>query len=360
MKEKINVTKTFLPDKQKFLRYIDQIWDSSVLTNQGPLLNEFEKRLKNFLNIENIQFLTNGTLPLQIAIRALEIDGEIITTPFSYVATLSSILWEKCHPVFADIESDNFTIDANKIESLITPKTKAILAVHCFGFPCDINKIESIAKKHNLKVIYDGAHAFGCEYLGKSLLGYGDISTCSFHATKLFHTIEGGLIFASDKIVNKKVDLMKRFGHIYDDHFSLGINAKASEFQSAMGLCNIDYIDEIIANRKISYEIYLNELKDRFFIPKISPNLKYNYGYFPILMNDENQLKELVLKLNNENIFPRRYFFPSLNKLEYLENKQNCPISENIASRILCLPLYFNLNPQNITEICKIIKKTNL
>ena len=360
MKEKINVTKTFLPDKQKFLRYIDQIWDSSVLTNQGPLLNEFEKRLKNFLNIENIQFLTNGTLPLQIAIRALEIDGEIITTPFSYVATLSSILWEKCHPVFADIESDNFTIDANKIESLITPKTKAILAVHCFGFPCDINKIESIAKKHNLKVIYDGAHAFGCEYLGKSLLSYGDISTCSFHATKLFHTIEGGAIIVNDDEINKKVDLIKRFGHIYDDHFMLGINAKASEFQSAMGLCNLDDINEIILNRKKSYEIYLNEIRNDFFIPKINKDLKYNYGYFPILFKNESQLKNLILELNKNDIFPRRYFYPSLNNLPYLKEKQSCSISEDISSRILCLPLYFNLNPQNITEICKIINKTNL
>ncbi len=357
MKEKINVTKAYLPNKEKFINYLDKIWDNGILTNQGPLLQEFENKLAKFLGLKNIQFLTNGTLPLQIAIKAMDLEGEIITTPFSYVATVSSILWERCEPVFVDIEVDNFTIDVDKIERAITSKTKAIMAVHCFGFPCDVFKINEIAKKHNLKVIYDGAHAFGCEYFGKSLLSYGDISTCSFHATKLFHTIEGGAIIVNDDEINKKVDLIKRFGHIYDDHFMLGINAKASEFQSAMGLCNLDDINEIILNRKKSYEIYLNEIRNDFFIPKINKDLKYNYGYFPILFKNESQLKNLILELNKNDIFPRRYFYPSLNNLPYLKEKQSCSISEDISSRILCLPLYYNLDPKIILKICQNINK---
>ncbi len=352
---KINVTKSYLPNKERYKQYIDIIWESSVLTNQGPLLINFEEELKKFLRLRNVQFLTNGTLPLQIAIRALDIEGEIITTPFSYVATISSILWERCKPIFVDIETKTFCIDVEKIESSITSKTKAIMAVHCFGFPCDVLKIKEIAEKHHLKIIYDGAHAFGCEYLKKSLLSYGDISTCSFHATKLFHTIEGGAIISNDDELYKKIDLMKRFGHIYDDHRILGINAKASEFQAAMGLCNIENIYEIIENRKKTYEIYINSLKNVIYIPEINDNLKYNYAYFPVLFETEELLKKIVTSLNKEDIFPRRYFFPSLNKLPYLQDKAICQNSENISSRILCLPIYYGIKELEIKKICEII-----
>lgn len=358
MKKKINVTKTYLPNKGKFSNYLDKIWDIGILTNQGPLLQELENRLKNFLELKNIQFLTNGTLPLQIAIRALELeDSEIITTPFSYVATVSSILWERCKPVFVDIEPENFSIDVDKIQQAITSKTKAIMAVHCFGFPCNVDKLQKIADKNNLKLIYDGAHAFGCKINGKSLLSFGDISTCSFHATKLFHTIEGGAIICNNDELNKKIDLMKRFGHNHDEHVMLGINAKASEFQSAMGLCNLDEISKIIQNRRNTYEFYKKHLDSNLKIPSIKGNLEYNYGYFPVIFENEVKLKKIFQKLNEENIFPRRYFYPSLNKLAYLKSLYSCPISEDISSRIACLPLYFDIEKDVVLKICQIINK---
>lgn len=357
--EKITyVTQAFVPEKQKYLNYINKIWENKILTNQGPLLQEFETRLKNFLEVKNIQFLTNGTLPLQIAIRALELeDSEIITTPFSYVATVSSILWERCKPVFVDIEPENFSIDVNKIQQEITNKTKAIMAVHCFGLPCNVDKLQEIANENNLKLIYDGAHAFGCKINGKSLLSYGDISTCSFHATKLFHTIEGGAIICNNDQLNKKIDLMKRFGHNYDEHLMLGINAKASEFQSAMGLCNLDEIDSIIQNRRNIHDLYKTNLNKNLKTPSLPDGFEYNYAYFPVIFDNELQLKRIFQKLNEENIFPRRYFYPSLNKLTYLKSFYPCPISEDISSKIACLPLYFDIEKNIVLKICQIINK---
>ena len=231
VKEDIFVTKTFLPPEEDFLKYIKEIYKTRQLTNQGPLVKELEFKLKNFLNVENFHFVTNGTIALQLALRALDIEeGEVITTPFSYVATTSSILWEKLKPVYVDIEPDNFTIDPNKIEEKITSKTRAIMPVHIYGYACDVDKIQKIADKYNLKVIYDAAHSFGARYKGKSLASYGDISTLSFHATKLFHTIEGGGIIVKDKEVSDKLELIKRFGHNFDNHYRLGINAKQTEF----------------------------------------------------------------------------------------------------------------------------------
>ena len=307
--ERINVTKTFLPPIEEYQYYLDQIWQSGQITNQGPLLLEFENNAKEHLGVNNFHFVANGTLALQIALKALDItEGEIITTPFSYVASTSAILWERCDPIFVDIEPDTFCIDTGKIEAAITSRTKAILAVHVFGHPCKIEKIYAIAKKQNLKVIYDGAHAFGVEYGGKSLLAYGDISTCSFHATKLFHTIEGGCVISNDTDVSGKVELIKRFGHTSDEHYMLGINAKASEFQAAMGLCNLKYVEDIIKKRQKVSDLYDQLLGDRFQKPTISKNIKYNYGYYPILLENEDHLQKVVDKLAKENIFPRRYF----------------------------------------------------
>ena len=226
----IYVTKSFMPPQEEYQKYISDIFARGVLTNQGPNVQELQNKLSEYLGVENFHYLTNGTVALQLALSCLDInDGEIITTPFSYVATTSSILWQRCKPVFVDIEPDNFTIDASKIESAITPKTRAIMAVHVFGYACDVEKIEKIAKKHNLFVIYDGAHAFGSKYNGKSLLSYGDISTCSFHATKLFHTIEGGACIVRDKSASDKLEFQKPFGHNQDNHYMLGINAKQSD-----------------------------------------------------------------------------------------------------------------------------------
>lgn len=353
--ESINVTKAFLPPIEEYQSYIAKIWQSNQLTNQGPLLKELESKLANYLGVKNFQYVTNGTIAIQIALRALDItEGEIITTPFSYVATTSSILWERCKPVFVDIEPYNFTIDTDKIEQAITPKTKAILAVNVFGYACNFEKIDKIAKKHNLKVIYDSAHAFGAKFKGKSILDYGDISTCSFHSTKLFHTVEGGACIIKDNEVNAKLDLIKRFGHNSDNHICLGINAKQSEFHAAMGLANFPYIKNIINERKEISQLYDKLLDNSLQRPRKQKDLEYNYAYYPIIFKDETQLLTVFDALRKENISPRRYFHPTLNKLPYV-NGQSCPVSEDITSRIACLPLYIGLSKENVKKIVKII-----
>jgi dTDP-4-amino-4,6-dideoxygalactose transaminase len=355
---RINVTKSFLPPIKEYQSYLKNIWQSDILTNQGPLLNQFETAIKGYLDVNNFHMVSNGTIALQIALRSFGFKkGEIITTPFTYVATTSSILWEGFEPVFVDIEPDTFCIDAGKIEQAITSKTRAIMPVHVFGFPCDIAKIEEIAKQHGLKVIYDAAHAFGSTYRGKSLLDFGDITVCSFHATKPFHTIEGGGLIVKDKELSDKIELIKHFGHTGDQYFILGINAKASEFQAAMGLCNLKYIDRIIQARKKVSEKYDALFNKRFPRQTQPPDFSYNYAYYPLLLKSKNELLTKMSLLNQNEIFPRRYFSPSLNKLPYIENANSCPISEDIASRILCLPLYGDLEASSIEQICKLINK---
>lgn len=357
--KRINVNKTFLPPLDEYKKYLKEIWKSEHITNQGPLLVQFETLMKERLGLDNFHYVTNGTLALQIAIRALGVaNSEVITTPFSYVATTSSLLWEGCKPVFVDIDESSFCIDASKIEDAITPNTKAILAVHVFGNACDIDAIEIIARKHNLKVIYDGAHAFGVKYKGKSLLDYGDASICSFHATKVFHTIEGGCIVTRDKSVSEKVELLKRFGHNGDNHIMLGINAKASEFQAAMGLCNLPYVDRIIADRKNIAETYDKHLEIEGK-PASSKNTDHNYAYYPVVFETEKVLDKVVKLLAAENIFPRRYFYPSLNQLPYISDASSCPVSENISSRILCLPLYAGLELEVVEKISNIINRAD-
>jgi dTDP-4-amino-4,6-dideoxygalactose transaminase len=353
----IYVTRPFLPPLEEYQKYVAEIFERGILTNQGPLLCELEFKLKDYLGVSNLHFLTNGTLALQLSLSSLGISGgEIITTPFSYVATCSSILWERCTPIFVDIESNNFTIDASKIEKKITKKTRAILGVHVFGYACDIEKIQDIAKKHNLKVIYDGAHCFGSRFKGKSLVSYGDISTLSFHATKLFNTIEGGACIVNDRSVSEKLELQKRFGHHFEDYQTLGINAKASEFQAAMGLAIFPHIDKIISERKELSELYDLLLEGQVKRPKAQEGLDYNYSYYPVIFNSEKDLLEVFKALNTAKIYPRRYFYPSLNKLSYIPG-DNCPIAEDIASRIACLPLYVGLKKEGIKRICTIIKE---
>ncbi len=352
--ESIFVTKPFLPPISDYQKYVNQIFNTNILTNQGPLVKELEEKLKSYLGVNNLHYVTNGTIALQLALNVLDIkEGEIITTPFSYVATISSILWERCTPVFVDIEPENFTINADEIEQKITPKTKAILAVHVFGFACNVEKIEEIAAKYNLKTIYDGAHAFGTVYKDKSLLSYGDISTCSFHSTKLFHTVEGGACIIKDKEISDKLNLVKRFGHLYDDYLCLGINAKNSEVHAAMGLANFTYINEIIEKRKLIVDTY-NTLLPKFEKPRVQNDLKWNYSYYPILFENEEKLKKSFELLNKENIFPRRYFWPSLNTLPYVKG-ESLPTSEDISSRIACLPLYVDLSIEDVERVTRIL-----
>lgn len=352
----IFVTKPFMPPVAEYQELITQIYKNEQLTNQGPLLKQLEQQLGEYLSVENFHYVTNGTIALQIALKALDIEqGEIITTPFSYVATVSSILWERCQPVFVDIEPDNFTIDIKKIEEKITSKTKAIMAVHVFGYACDVKAIQEIADRYNLKVIYDAAHAFGSTLEGRSLLSYGDIATCSFHATKLFHTIEGGACIVKDKKISDKLDLIKRFGHIGDDHYSLGINAKQSEFHAAMGLANLNHLSEILDKRKRIIDHYDSLLNFVIKRPHKQEELDYNYAYYPVIFKSESELLEVFEALNAENIYPRRYFYPSLNTLPYLESYEPCAVSEDIASRIACLPLYPELASATIEKISNII-----
>lgn len=354
----IYVTKSFMPPLSEYSDILKEIWERGVLTNQGPCLQELERKMKEYLSVPNFQYLSNGTIALQLALNALNItEGEVITTPFSYVATISSILWERCTPIFVDIEPNNFTIDTNKIRAAITPNTKAIMAVHVFGYACNVDEIDLIAKEYNLKVIYDGAHAFGAKYKGNSLLSYGDISTVSFHATKLFHTIEGGACIIRDNDVSNRLDLAKRFGHNGDIHYQLGINGKTSEFHAAMGLANFPYINSIISARKTSSEIYDKLLDNLLERPKNQNDLEYNYAYYPVVFKSEEQLLDAFSELNKKDVYPRRYFYPSLNQLPYL-NYKDCKISEDISKRIACLPLYVGLKENEQIIIIETLKKT--
>ena len=352
----INVTKPFSPPIDEYVKLLHSVWERNWFTNSGPLVNELEFQLKKYLDVPDLLFLSNGTIALQIAIKALQLKGEIITTPFSYVATTSSIVWEGCNPVFADINPKTLNIDPTKIESLITESTSAILATHVYGNACDIESIEKIAKRHNLKVIYDGAHAFGTTYKGRSIFNYGDVSTCSFHATKLYHTVEGGSIVSQSPAVIKKMARFRSFGHVSATEFDgCGINGKNSELHAAMGICNLKYIDDILRTRKRQSYFYKTNLEhSNVQFQKIESSTAYNYAYFPIILNSETELLECISELKSNQIFPRRYFYPSLNTLDYVTYSE-CPVSEDISKRVLCLPLFYDLNEEEQLLITRII-----
>lgn len=355
----IPVTKPYLPSKEEYNKYLDDIWERHWLTNNGPLVNDLETRLKDHLQVSNLLFISNGTVAIQIAIKALDLTGEIITTPFSYVATTSSILWENCKAVFVDIDPGTFNIDPKKIEAAITPETRGILATHVFGNACDIDAIQAIAEKHQLKVIYDAAHCFGTLYKKRSVFEYGDISTCSFHATKLFHTTEGGAVFAKNPQLIEQMGLLRNFGHTSPVTFgSIGINGKNSEFHAAMGLCCLDHIDEILAKRLEQWQHYKDLLagQDKIQLLKITENCTFNGAYFPIVLESEKVLIKVTEMLNLQYVYPRRYFYPSLNTLSFV-NYSSCEHSESIAPRILCLPLYHSLRREDQDMIAKVIIK---
>lgn len=354
--EPIYVTKSFLPEKEEYLKYIDRIWDGVCLTNQGPLVQELTAKLKAYLGAPNFEFVSNGTVALMLALHVMGISsGEVITTPFTYVATTSAILWQGCIPVFADIDPRTMCMDPAVLEKKITKNTRAIMPVHVFGMPCDVDGIEAVARKYGLPVIYDAAHVFGVRYKGKSLVNYGDISTISFHATKLYHTTEGGAVIIQNPELDKKLQLEMRFGHNGDEHFTLGINGKNSEFHAAMGLANFDHIDEIICKRKALSERYDEHLQDCAVVLSTPDGCQRNYAYYPIVFKDAAERRAVQKKLNQENIFPRRYFYPSLNLLPYVKGTP-CPVSEDITERILCLPLYPSLGLEVQDRIITLIR----
>ncbi len=354
----INVTKSFLPPIEEYTSYLQKIWESGHLTNHGPFVCELEEKLKKLLGVKHLFYVNNGTIAIQIALKALDIKGKVITTPFSYVATTSSIVWENAEPIFADIFPDDLTIDANEVEKLITPDTTAILATHVYGIPCHVKELELIAKKHQLKIIYDAAHAFGVEYEGTSILNFGDVSTLSFHATKLFHTVEGGAIVTNNDELANRISFMRNFGHNGQEAFwGVGINGKASEFHAAMGLSVLPYLEKILNSRKEISNLYHQLFEDcqiKLDRPSIKNASTYNFAYFPILFKNENQLLKVRDALNEESIFPRRYFYPSLNNLPYVHNS-SLPITESVAVRVLCLPLYHDLSSTDVKKIVDIV-----
>lgn len=354
----INVTKTFLPDIEKYKKYVDEIYQSGWITNNGPLVKRLEQRLAEFLGVKNVVLVANGTVALEIAYRTLDLKGFAITTPFSFVATTSSLVTNNILPIFADIDPKTFCIDPENIEKAITRHTTAILPVHVFGNACDVERIKSIADKYNLKIVYDAAHAFNVKYKGKSLLKYGDISTLSFHATKLFHTIEGGALIINDDSLVQKARYLINFGIKNEEEIpELGTNAKMNEFEAAMGLCMIDEVEKIIENRKNAYYIYLEGLKGLIQMQELNENMVYNYSYFPVVFESEAQLLKVKKALNEKEIYPRRYFYPSLDTLSYIEPKQYMPVSRDISRRILCLPMLYGLEIDAQSMIIKIIRE---
>lgn len=351
----IPVTKPFLPPREEYDRYLNGIWERNWLTNNGPLVNELELRLKEYLHLDHLLFVSNGTIALQMAIKALDLKGEIITTPFSYVATTSSIVWEGCRPVFVDILPDRLTIDPKLIEAAITPETSAILATHVYGIPCEVEAIQRIAEKHGLKVIYDGAHAFGVKIKGKSIFEFGDISTCSFHATKLFHTIEGGVVITKNAELLKRMAYLRNFGHDGFDRFNgVGVNGKNSEFHAAMGLALFPHLEAIQTRKKEQALYYFELLKGlRVKFPEIGGIDAYNYAYFPIIFPEVQQLKKSMKLLEDNGIGSRRYFYPGLNRLDYTHGE--CPVSDQITERVLCLPLYHTLSKEEQRLIARLL-----
>lgn len=353
----IPVTKPFLPPREEYQKYLNGIWERKWLTNMGPLSSELEMSLKKYLRIKHLLYITNGTIALQMAIKALELKGDIITTPFSFVATTSSIVWEGCNPVFVDINKDTLNIDADLIEDAITEKTSAILATHVYGNPCEVGKIQKIADKHNLKVIYDAAHAFGVELNGRSIFEYGDISICSLHATKLYHSIEGGLLISKNSALIKKMAYMRNFGFEGPESFAeLGINGKNSEFHAAMGLVNLDYIYDIHKKRELLSERYSQNLKNfRAIKPFWNSQASKNYAYFPIIFDTEEFMVKCIERLQKSEISTRRYFFPSLsNSLPYLKGEKLL-LTDVISRKVLCLPLYYDLSVEEVDLICRIL-----
>lgn len=355
----IYVTQPSLAPLEEYMKTLKGVWERGILTHNGPLVQQLEKDICEKLNIQNFVAVSNGTIALQMAIKALELKGEIITTPFTWIATISAIKWEGCTPVFCDIDPETLNIDPNKIEELITNKTVAIMPVHVFGNPCDVDAIDAIAKKHNLKTIYDGAHAIGSTYKGRSVLEYGDISATSLHATKLLNTAEGGGCITANPQLSEKIKRIRFFGHsdakeIIED----GFNGKMTEVHAALGVANMKYFDEVLTDRKQKYLYYKKALSviDYVRFQKLGIG-EPNYSYFPIIFDSEERLLTIEETLNNENIFPRRYFYPSVNTFTNIVDYQECIVSENISKRILCLPLYKSLEYIEIEKIVHLIKE---
>lgn len=366
MKKKIFITQPALPELKEFIPYLEQIWESKQLTNNGEFHQQLEKELAEFLGVKYVSLLANGTLALLTALQTLKITGEVITTPYSFVATTNALWWNNLKPVFVDIEPTYCNIDPEKIEALITPQTSAILPVHVYGNPCNVEKIQEIADTYGLKVIYDAAHTFGNNYKGKSVLNFGDLSILSFHATKVYNTMEGGAIISHDKKNKKRIDYLKNFGFVDETTvMAPGINSKMNEMQAALGILQLKEIEKNIEKRNHIVNMYREGLKDvsgiAFF--KDIKGVKHNYQYFPIFINEKEYGKgrdKLYEKLKMNNIFGRRYFYPLISNFSTYKglpssDKNRLPIANKIANQVICLPIYPTLDDQIINEICNLI-----
>ena len=355
----VPVTKPHLPRRAKLDHYLDTIYESGWLTNDGPLVKELTRRLRSHLGVDHLLLVANGTLALQVAYRALGVTAgpeaarpEAVTTPFSFVATSSSLAWEGVSPVFADIDAESWCLDAARVEAAITERTKAIVAVHVFGNPCDVGRLDGIAKRHGLKVIYDGAHAFGVSLDGMSLLRHGDATTLSFHATKPFHTIEGGAIVFERREHLERAKRLINFGIVgHEKVDGIGINAKMNEFQAAMGLCVLDEMDTVLEGRERVWKSYQSGLAERVQLQRRPAGSTDNYGYFPLLLASEAHARDTLAELWSEGLMARRYFAPSLDTLSYLDHSGPMEISRDVASRVLCLPVYGDV-PADAVDAC--------
>lgn len=362
--KEINVTKVDLPPLDEYIMYLKEIWSNGWITNNGKFVQLLEKELEKYLGVKNLLLVSNGTLALQIALKSLEISGEVITTPLTFAATTNAIIWENLTPVFADIDFQTYNIDPRDIEKKINDNTSAILAVHVYGNPCYVDEIKEIAKDNNLKLIYDAAHAFGVEYKNKSVLNYGDISAISFHATKIFNTVEGGAIILKDRNLIKKIKLLRNHGIKSEEEVVLpGTNAKMNELQAAIGLCNLKDVNNNIMLRKNIYSYYkekLGDLKGLKF-QKISAS-SYNYSYMPVCFQNSRDRDNVYSELSKNGINSRKYFYPLTVDFDYFKNKDhvehNLKTASDIVNRILCLPIYPHLKITDINRIIAIIKRT--
>ncbi len=366
MEKPIYITQPSLPDLDDFIPYLREIWDNKILTNNGPFHKQLEKELADFLGVPYISLFANGTLALVTALQALRITGEVITTPYSFVATTHSLWWNNIKPVFVDIEPEFGNLDPEKIEAAITPKTTAIMPVHVYGNPCYVERIQEIADIYGLKLIYDAAHAFGVKYKGESILNYGDLSILSFHATKVFNTFEGGAIISHDIATKQRIDYLKNFGFAGETTVvAPGINGKMDEVRAAYGLVSLNYVDDAISKRREVALQYREALRNISGITVFEDfeNVKHNYSYFPILVNEELyglSRDELYEKLKANNIFGRRYFYPLISNFSTYRglpsaNKENLPVANRIADSVICLPIHHEIDEEDLKEIIKLL-----
>lgn len=356
----IPVTKPFLPPQAEYEALLTGVWERTWLTNNGPLVDQLEVELAATLDIDRPLYVANGTLALQLAAKALGLSGEVITTPFSYVATTSAMVWEGCIPVFADIEADTFTIDPAAVEAALTSRTAAIIATHVFGTPCDVDALAAIGRSQGIPVVYDAAHSFATTYRDRSVFAYGDVSTCSFHATKIFHSVEGGALCTADPALRRTAERMRNFGHVdYTTFEGVGINAKASEFHAAMGLCNLAHLPELLERRRAIHERYVGGLAPLVGAGRLSFQASRegavgNHGYVPVLFEDHDWRERVHDALVARDIHPRRYFSPGLNALDYVKPVA-LPVADDVAARVLCLPTFHEMTDAQVDAVVDVI-----